>query len=56
MRHKCRYGGYNNALIASIHTTKIEETCFIVFIVLRKKQPKLRDTAVGMGGSKTRTD
>jgi len=34
MRHKCRYGGFNNSLIRSIHTTEIEETCFYCFYSL----------------------
>jgi len=41
MRHKCRYGGSNNALIGSIHTrkttsiytVKYTKYVFIVFVV-----------------------
>ena len=45
MRHKCRYGGCKNSLIGSIHTIKIEETCFLLFLYF--KHPKLSDTTVG---------
>jgi len=59
MRHKCRYGGSNNALIGSIHTRKTTSIytkyVFVVFIV-RREQPKLGDYVVGMGGSRTRKD